>query len=471
MGRIPPPALAHAFLLIGLAALADRRLHAQAPVPIGVEFQVNSFTPAIQAGSVIASESNGDFVIVWQSFADDGSDSAVVARRFASSGVSVATAFLVNSYTPNSQQQQTIDMDADGDFVVAWRSYGQDGGSHGIFAQRFDSSGVRRGVEFQVNTVTIDSQVYPDLALDANGNFAVVWGSLTRDGASYAIALRRFNSSGSPQGVEVVVNSFTLGEQNRPAVDADADGDLVVTWDSAGQDGSERGVFGQRFGSSGARVGPEFPISTHFTASQHFSTVGLDADGDFVVAWQSEGQDGALAGVFGRRFNSAGTPLTGEFSVNVYAPSNQEDPGLTVDADGDFVVVWQSDAQEPGFGDALARRFKASGLPQSDDMLVNTFNMGFQSRPRVAANAEGDFVVTWASPHDGGSFGIFAQRFDVLLTIDVDGDGSYLPLTDGVLLLRFGFGFSGATLITGAVGVGCTRCDVPSITAYLQTLV
>jgi hypothetical protein len=54
--------------------------------------------------------------------------------------------------------------------------------------------------------------------------------------------------------------------------------------------------------------------------------------------------------------------------------------------------------------------------------------------------------------------------------IDVDGDGLYLPLTDGLLLLRFAFGFSGNTLITGAVGPGCTRCDPPSITQYLQSL-
>ena len=45
------------------------------------------------------------------------------------------------------------------------------------------------------------------------------------------------------------------------------------------------------------------------------------------------------------------------------------------------------------------------------------------------------------------------------MLIDVDGDGAYLPLTDGLLLLRFGFGFSGATLTTSAVGPNCTRCD------------
>ncbi len=38
--------------------------------------------------------------------------------------------------------------------------------------------------------------------------------------------------------------------------------------------------------------------------------------------------------------------------------------------------------------------------------------------------------------------------------LDVDGDGALAPLTDGLLLLRYLFGFSGATLTTGALGGG-----------------
>jgi len=40
--------------------------------------------------------------------------------------------------------------------------------------------------------------------------------------------------------------------QRRPAVAKDADGSFVVVWDSAGQDGGFYGIFGQRFDSDGA---------------------------------------------------------------------------------------------------------------------------------------------------------------------------------------------------------------------------
>jgi len=141
-----------------------------------------------------------------------------------------------------------------------------------------------------------------------------------------------------------------------------------------------------------------------------------------------------------------------------------------VDADGDFVVAWSSYAQDGSHFGAFARSFHRTGAARTLETRINTYVTGGQHRPAVAAAADGDFVIVWQSPQDGDYDGIFAQRFDVGPTIDVDGDGAYLPLTDGLLLLRFGFGFSGSTLISGAVGPGCTRCDAASITAYLMSL-
>lgn len=56
------------------------------------------------------------------------------------------------------------------------------------------------------------------------------------------------------------------------------------------------------------------------------------------------------------------------------------------------------------------------------------------------------------------------------LALDIDGNGVKEPLTDGLLLLRYLFGFRGGTLITGAVGGGCTRCTSVAIEAYLASL-
>jgi hypothetical protein len=54
--------------------------------------------------------------------------------------------------------------------------------------------------------------------------------------------------------------------------------------------------------------------------------------------------------------------------------------------------------------------------------------------------------------------------------LDVDGNGSLSALEDGVLILRSLFGFTGETLISGAVGVGCTRCTAEEIGTYLSSI-
>jgi hypothetical protein len=55
---------------------------------------------------------------------------------------------------------------------------------------------------------------------------------------------------------------------------------------------------------------------------------------------------------------------------------------------------------------------------------------------------------------------------------DIDGDGETDALTDGLLKLRWMFGFRGPTLITGAVDLQhCTRCTAEAIDAYIASIV
>ncbi|MBN4002192.1 hypothetical protein [Nostoc sp. LPT] len=85
------------------------------------------------------------------------------------------TEFQVNIYTTGNQSNSTVAMDADGDFIITWMSYGQDGSYDGIYAQRYNSAGVAIGNEFQVNTYTADEQFSPTVAMDGDGDFVISW--------------------------------------------------------------------------------------------------------------------------------------------------------------------------------------------------------------------------------------------------------------------------------------------------------
>ena len=186
--------------------------------------------------------------------------------------------------------------------------------------------------------------------------------------------------------------------------------------------------------------------------------------------WTSDLQDGSLDGVFARRFSSTGTALAVEFQVNTYTPNRQKTSRVAHLADDTFVIAWQSEHQDgSGYG-VRARRFTSTGVGLSPEFQVNSYTLDGQRFPMLNAGAGTRFVVVWDSGQDGSSSSVHGQRLVFPATFDIDGNGSVEPLTDGLLALRYIFGFRGATLIAGAVGAGCTRCDAPAIEAYLAGL-
>ena len=54
------------------------------------------------------------------------------------------------------------------------------------------------------------------------------------------------------------------------------------------------------------------------------------------------------------------------------------------------------------------------------------------------------------------------------VNLDIDGNGTVDALTDGVLVVRYMFGFTGSTLIDGAIGSGAIRTTATQITTYLD---
>ena len=180
----------------------------------------------------------------------------------------------------------------------------------------------------------------------------------------------------------------------------DGDGDFVVTWSSSGQDGNGYGVFARRFNSAAAPLAPEFQVNTTFTSHQYFSRVGVNADGDFVIVWSGAVDFGASFRIYGQRFSSSGATRGVEFVVNGNPDDTSFSPGIAVDADGDFVVAWQANGPDGSGQGIFARHFKASGLTQYLESRVDTTTAGDQDYPSVDADPEGDFIVTWTGPPD-----------------------------------------------------------------------
>ena len=382
---------------------------------LGPEFQVNSYTTSHQASPAVAADGSGNFVVVWESYYQDGSLWGAFGQRFNSAGSPVGSEFQVNSFTTGAQGAVEVAGGVSGSFVVVWESSGgQDGSTEGVFAQRFNSAGAKVGSEFQVNTYTTWPQRAPTVAADSSGNFVVAWVSYGQDGGQFSARVfgQRFSSAGSTMGSEFQVNSYTTGEQKRPAIAEGGSGNFVVVWNSGynNQDGSGYGVFGQRFNAAGSKLGSEFRINSYTTSDQVFPAVAADGSNNFVVVWASKGQDGSGYGVFGQRFDAAGSEVGSEFQVNSYTTGDQQWVAVAEGSSGGFAVVWSSFGQDGSRSGVFGQQFNSAGGKVGGEFQVNSYTTQDQDAPAVAADGSGNFVVAWEGTQGESGAGVFGQR-------------------------------------------------------------
>jgi hypothetical protein len=375
----------------------------------GSEIPINNETAQHQGDSDVAMTPLGEFIVVWSGYGAGGGAPGIFARRFDSSGAPIGAQFQVNTYTSLTQQVPSVATDGDGNFLVVWSGDG-DGSMTGVSGRAFSRKGTASGPEFQINTYTTGAQAAAVVASDGSDSFVVAWQSNGQDGSSWGIRARLIDGTGTPLGPEIQVNTYTTADQVRASVGMSTTGEFIVAWDGPGQDGDGRGVIARTFSASGAALGPEFQVNSYTTAYQFEPSAGIDGLGNIAVAWVSQGQDGSLGGIFGRMLDGAGSPLGPEFQINTYTTENQRDPSIAVDAAGSFAVVWESYGPDGSDFGVSGRRYDAMGAPRGGEFAVHTYTTSPQAEAAVAADPRGNFVVVWQSyEQDGSDYGIFGQ--------------------------------------------------------------
>ncbi|MDC1328401.1 thrombospondin type 3 repeat-containing protein [Pseudomonadales bacterium] len=163
-----------------------------------------------------------------------------------------------------------------------------------------------------------------------------------------------------------------------------------------------------------------------------------------------------------------------------------EDPFEFEDTDGDGVGDVAdpdddgdgfSDAQELADGTNPKSRFSCrscafsfdvdesqAAQPLTDGLLVIRHLFGFSGDALTAGAVAG--LAGRAASED-----ITVFLTDADAELDIDGNGKSEPLTDGLLLIRYLFGFSGEALISGAIGSGAERNTAAAVEAYIEARV
>lgn len=200
----------------------------------------------------------------------------------------------------------------------------------------------------------------PALAADSRGGFVAIWTD-TEAGNDEGLGIRGCLLAPKTGGCgpHFAVNTTALGDQIRPAVAADDPGRFIVAWQGAVELGT--GVFGQRFGAGGVKLGPEILLSTASPGSQQSPRVAMEEGGAFVAVWldsRDSRSSFALA-----RFSARGKPLDAELPMK--AERGMDDGTLVASSRGGFTVGRNEASACSGGNDSTASisRFDSKGGP------------------------------------------------------------------------------------------------------------
>ena len=185
-----------------------------------------------------------------------------------------ADEFQVNTDTASDYNPMVVTL-KNGDFVVAWRDSSLVQKIHG---QRYDCTGIKLEGEFQINTDTA-SDDWPHVAALNDGGFVVVW---QHNSSPAKIHGQRYDSTGVTAGVEFQINTDTAGDYNPTVAVLSNGGFVIVWWDNS----AAHNIHGQRYDSAGTAAG-EFQVNTD-TLSDYWPTVAALNDGGFLMAHKLE---------------------------------------------------------------------------------------------------------------------------------------------------------------------------------------
>jgi len=123
----------------------------------------------------------------------------------------------------------------------------------------------------------------------------------------------------------------------------------------------------------------------------------MDGAGRFAVTWM---RDRTNHPIVARLFDAAGMPLTDPLEVNTASIASITRPSIAMNSLGHFVVSWDGDPQRASEDNIHARFYDPNGVPLGEPSVVNTIRAGAQQWPQASINDANEFIIVWE--HDTG---------------------------------------------------------------------
>ncbi|MSR12984.1 MAG: hypothetical protein EXR86_00135 [Gammaproteobacteria bacterium] len=367
----------------------------------GGEFRVNESTTGGQYQPDVEALANGGFVVTWYNdnygvVQGVGTTADVYVREYDASGNALGGQLKADTGTPSgAQYEPAIAHIGSDNYVVVWRSdQPQDGSAAGIFQQLFgtaaelprqanpdvgDFAGV---VTFGENLVNASLQV-----LDSAVSVADLDSANFDGGQVQLFFVQGANNTDDQLGVVHQGNGF--GQIGVAGANVSFGGTTIGTI-AGGVNGASLTITLNANATVDAVEAPLQRLGYGNSSSSPLAsrTLGLRvSDGDGGVS------DASTLTVNITKELDGAPVVYGESQVTTYTPAEQTYPTVATLTDGSYVVAWNSDDQDGNQEGVYVQRFTAQGLALGAEFRVNSLTNGIQNYPQLASLSDGGYVV------------------------------------------------------------------------------
>ncbi len=442
------------------ALLLAGRLAAGGMAHYGNEYRMTQPMSGDQVLPALALGQGGGF-LVFQDNRTDGNGLGIAARRLDGNMIGAFDSFRVNSSGAGDQENPQACLLANGGALFAWQ--GGSGVDQQIYGRVLRPDGTWTGSDIALSSALGGTKRFPSVATLADGNAVVVWESYDQDGDHFGVFGQIISSDGSKLGGEFQVNQTTQYNQRQATVVALPSGGFIVAWVNEGYGGVLNNIptSGQGFDTSGGAlnfnvqvVSRSFNNDGEALSEEHFCSspgyvaanpsLGVLPDGSILLAWSSftipktpeERSANARWDVLGVELISSGAPAGDPFRLNEYQLGDQYCPKITPLRDR-FQVIWTSMGQD-GSREGVYGRTCTANAVDGGEIQVNSITASQQLNPTVGSTDGTDALVVW-STFTGldNSFDVVAQRLSALPSLVAPQPPFVQPLSQSRLVVTW----------------------------------
>jgi PKD domain len=209
-------------------------------------------------------------------------------------------------------------------------------------------------------------------------------------------------------GDDFVVDTPSSGATQHSDVASSFNRFSVVVWEDASSRPYD-GIYAQMYNLDGSRHGGQIAVEFGGGGASHsLPRVSMDAFGNFVVVYQED--DGGQTNIFARRFDNNGQEVGGRIDIATSSKS-EFDPDVVMDAFGNFIVTYTL-AFSSTDQDLWAARFDHSTGAVSH-FVVSQSDFFDERHSSIAMGGNGQFDIAYEdTSHTTGQSLINLARYD-----------------------------------------------------------